>query len=309
MSTEPLVSAVIPVLNGEHHIEALHELRSRPDVPEYRGHVSGNASTDRTAETARSFDDPRVRILLEPAEQLSLHASWARALAAAKGDLVKIVCHDDLLLPDCLAVQTELLLRHPTAVVASGQRRIIDDEGDVLIKARGLGHLTKPGGTQVMDGGAPARACTRAGATLPGEPVSMPIRRSVLPEPLFDPCWHYTTDIDFYMRSLQRRDAVLNRRVLCCFRVSPHQLSAALATGQARELRAFFSELERLYPDQVSDPDVRLGTTRARLSARARRVPYEQMRMRATIARWRDPEGPRTEPVALSISNVSSEHR
>jgi len=252
--------------------------------------VSDNASTDGTAGTVRSFEDSRVRILPNPAEQLSLPANWARGIAAAKGELVKIVCHDDLLFPDCLAVQTELLLRYPTAVLAGARRRIIDDQDDVLIKARGLGHLTKPGGMQVVDGGALARACTRAGANLLGEPASVLIRRSALPEPLFDARWLYAIDFDFYLRCLQRSDAVLDSRVLCSFRVSPHQLSAALATGQARELKALFSDLARRYPEHVSDPDVRLGTTRARLLATARRVLYGYMRTRAIIARWRSPE-------------------
>ncbi len=252
--------------------------------------VSDNASTDGTAGIARSFDDPRVRILPNPAEQLSLPANWERGIAAVKGELVKIVCHDDLLFPDCLAVQTDLLLRYPTAVVAGGRRQIIDDQDDVLIKARGLGHLTKPGGTQVVDGGALARACTRAGANLLGEPASVLIRRSVLPEPLFDPRWLYAIDFGLYMRCLRRSDAVLDSRVLCSFRVSPHQLSAALAAGQARELKAFFSDLGRRYPEHISAPDVRLGATRAWLLARARRFLYRYMRIRALMARVRSPE-------------------
>ncbi len=255
--------------------------------------ISDAASTDGSAEIVRSFDDPRINLLAHPADHLTLHDNWSRGLAAAKGDLVKIVCQDDLLLPDCLAVQTELLSQHPNAVIAGGRRRIIDDRDDVLIKARGMGHLTKPGGTQVIEGGALARACTRAGANLLGEPASVLIRRCTLPEPLFDPRWHYAIDIDFYLRCLDRQDAVLDSRVICCFRVSHRQLSADLGSVQARELHAFFSDLERRYPEQVTAPDVRLGTRRALLLSVARRMIYREMQIRSAVARWRHPEGSR----------------
>jgi hypothetical protein len=140
-------------------------------------------------------------------------------------------------------------------------------------------------GTQLTDGGALAHACTRAGANLLGEPVNVLLRRSALPQPLFDPRWVYTIDIEFYLRCLQDNPAVVDERVLCCFRVSPQQLSAVLAKGQAKELRAFFLELARRYPDDVSDTDVRLGVARSQLLAQARRILYFQMRARQLVAR------------------------
>jgi glycosyltransferase involved in cell wall biosynthesis len=309
LSTEPLVSIVIPVLNGERHIEECMASVLGQTYQNIEVVVSENSSIDRTDAIIRSFNDPRVRILAKPAEQLDLHANWARGLAAAKGEFVKIVCHDDLLLPDCLAVQTELLLMHPASVMAGGRRRIIDDQGSVLIKARGLGRLTKPGGTRVVDGGTLAHACTRAGANLLGEPANMLIRRSALPEPLFDPRWHYTIDVEFYMRCLQHNDAVLDNRILCCFRVSHHQWSAALATDQARELRAFFLELERRYPNQVSSADVQLGTARAWFLAQARKALYQQMRLRTIITPKRRLQESSTEHALLGISDVSPEHK
>lgn len=288
VNTEPLVSVVIPVLNGENHLEACLTSILEQSYGNIEVVISDNASTDNTAKIIRSFDDSRVHVLPKPAEQLSLHDNWTRALAGAKGELVKIVCHDDLLLPESLEVQTELLLQHPSAVLAGGRRRIIDDNDDVLIKARGLGGLAKP--TKLLDGGSVAHACTRAGANLLGEPASVLIRRSALPDLSFDPRWHYAIDVDFYMRCLQRQDAILDSRVVCCFRVSHRQWSANLRRGQARELRAFFSDLARRYPEQVSTFDVRLGIRRAGILALARRGLYRQMRMRSAVARRRDPK-------------------
>jgi glycosyltransferase involved in cell wall biosynthesis len=290
LTAEPLVSVVIPVFNGDRHLgecltSVLGQTYERIEVV-----ISDQASKDRSVEIVESFADPRIRLLPKPSEPLDLHANWARGLDASTGELVKIVCQDDLLLPDCLSVQVELLGKHPTAVLACGRRRMIDDDDKVLIKARGLGRWAKMG-TQVTDGPTLAQACTRAGANLLGEPVNVLLRRSVLPQPLFDRRWTYSIDIEFYLRCIQDREAVVDSRTLCCFRVSPHQLSAVLAKGQARELRAFFSELARRYPEDVSAADVQLGAVRSQLLALARRMLYWQMRMQATATRLRNPNG------------------
>jgi glycosyltransferase involved in cell wall biosynthesis len=292
MSADPLVSLVIPVLNGERHLEACLTSIVGQTYEHIEVVVADQASTDRSVEIVRSFDDPRIRILPESTEPLGLHANWARAVDASRGELVKIVCQDDVLLSECVSIQVDLMKKHPAAVLVCGRRRIIDDHDKVLIGARGLGRFAK-GGTQLASGGALARACARAGSNVLGEPVNVLFRKSALPDKLFDPRWVYAIDIEFYLRCLQDRPAVVDSRVVCCFRVSPNQLSAALAKGQAKELRALFTEMARRYPEHVSNADVRLGAARAQLLAQARRVLYWQMRTRAAIAgeRGRDDVG------------------
>lgn len=283
MSTESLVSVVIPVFNGERHLDACLRSVVEQTYPRIEIVISDQASTDRSVEVIRSFTDSRIRLLPKPTERLDLHGNWTRVVEAATGSLVKLVCQDDLLSPDCLSVQAQLLSEHPTAVLACGRRRIINEKDEVLIKSRGLGHLATAG-TQLIDGRQVARACVRAGANLLGEPVNVLIRRSALPQPLFDPRWVYAIDIDFYLRCLQGERAVVDDRTLCSFRVSPRQLSAVLARRQAKELRAFLSEQAVHYPANVSSADVRLGQVRAHVLAQARRVLYWQMRTRDSFA-------------------------
>ena len=284
VSAEPLVSVVIPVLNGERHLEACLNSVVGQTYRNIEIVVADQTSMDRSVEIVRSFGDTRIRLLPPHSEPLDLHANWARGISGSTGELVKLVCQDDLLLPECLSVQVDLLGQHPRAVLVCGRRRIINDDNKVLIKARGLGNLVKSG-TRVTDGRELARACTWAGANLLGEPVNVLIRRSALPRPLFDPRWVYTIDIEFYLRCLEDKEAVVDGRALCSFRVSPTQLSAVLAKGQAKELRALFTQLARRYPDHVSAVDVRLGIVRAQLLAQARRTLYWQMRTRSLLTR------------------------
>jgi glycosyltransferase involved in cell wall biosynthesis len=303
LSPDPVVSVVIPILNGDRHLEACMSSVLGQSYENIEVVVADQASSDRSLEIVGSFVDRRVRVLPRPTGQLSLHGNWARGLAAATGELVKIVCQDDMLEPDCLAIQVELLKQNPTAVLACGRRRIIDDQGKALIKARGLGNLLQGASTRVVSGGEIAHACTRAGANLLGEPANVLIRQSALPAPLFDPDWHYTIDVEFYMRCLRSDDAVVDNRVLCSFRVSPQQLSALLAKGQARELRRFLAELECRYPTEVSRNDVRLGAARSQLLARARRVLYLEMRVAAAISVRRVPASGQTARAQLAHSS------
>jgi glycosyltransferase involved in cell wall biosynthesis len=274
------------VLNGEQHIRACIESILNQSYDNFEIVVSIDVSQDLSTEIVRSFTDPRIHLLPELTERLSLHANWARALAGARGDMIKIVCQDDLIFPDCLSVQTELLQRYPEAIIASGRRCIINDRGKVLIRARGLEGLTGLSGTKKVSASEVARACIRAGTNLLGEPASVLIRRSALPNPPFNARWRYTIDIEFYMRCLKNGDAIADDRVLCYFRASHKQLSATMVNDQLGELRAFFTEMMLQYPEVVTTADVRRGAIRAQLLTIARRVLYAQMRLGAAYISW-----------------------
>jgi glycosyltransferase involved in cell wall biosynthesis len=59
---EPLVSVIIPVLNGERHIAACLESVIHQSYENIEIVVANNSSTDHTVEIVRGFEDPRLRI-------------------------------------------------------------------------------------------------------------------------------------------------------------------------------------------------------------------------------------------------------
>lgn len=73
--------------------------------------VSDSGSSDASLEIARSFGDPRVRVVEKP----GANASSARnaALAAARGDYIQYLDADDLLGAGKIRLQLEVLSRHP----------------------------------------------------------------------------------------------------------------------------------------------------------------------------------------------------
>ncbi|MGQ4617268.1 glycosyltransferase [Nocardia sp. R7R-8] len=98
--------------------------------------VLDNASTDETGAIAASFDDPRVRIERNDAT-LPIGDNWNRAIGLSTGDLVKVVCADDLLLPGSLAAQLEVM-RDPAFALSSSRFQVIDERGALVETGLGL---------------------------------------------------------------------------------------------------------------------------------------------------------------------------
>jgi glycosyltransferase involved in cell wall biosynthesis len=275
-----LVSVVIPVRDGEPYLADCLDSVLAQSYPNLEVVISESGSTDATAEILASYRDERLSVLASPPQALSVHENWSRAMTSAHGEFVKLVCQDDLLLPDCLAAQTRLFAEHPDAVLVCGRRRIIDDRGHTVIAARGLSGLVRHDETALRPAGRVAAACVRAGTNLLGEPAGVLLRRAALPEPLFDRRWTYTLDLALYMGCLAHGPAVVEGTVRSCFRVSPRQLSAVLARRQATELAEYLAVLCRAYPNETSRFDLALGVARATLLARARGLLYSALRFR-----------------------------
>lgn len=264
----------VPVYNGAAHLGACLESVLRQSYPALEIVVADGGSSDASASIVAAIDDPRVRCLEPAAQPLGLHANWERALRACRGDYVKLLCQDDLITPDCVEVQAGLLSDHPRAALVANRRVVIDDDGRVLLRTSGISTLTAGSPSRELSAAEAFRSCVRSGTNLFGEPASVMFRRAALPEPLLDRRWTYAVDLDLYLRTASGGRAVVDDRLLAAFRVSQRQLSAALAARQAREMRAFFSEVRRLHPAAVGAGDQLRGRVGATARAFARRAVY-----------------------------------
>ena len=103
-------------------------------------------------------------------------ANWNAVTAAASGEYLKLVCSDDLLYPRRAGrAGRRAWTPHPGAVLAAAKRDIVDANGEVLIKARGLQGIDGPiRGTEAI------RRTVRAGTNVFGEPACVLMRRAVL---------------------------------------------------------------------------------------------------------------------------------
>lgn len=129
------VSVCVPAYNAARTLEGT--LSSVLDQ-DFDGEVLvlDNASDDATGDIARSFADPRIRLLTNPVV-LSIDDNWNKVVRSARFDLVKVVCADDVLRPGSVRTQTAIMA-DPQIRVCSSRFDVIDEHGALLETALGI---------------------------------------------------------------------------------------------------------------------------------------------------------------------------
>jgi len=125
MTTEPLVSVITPVYNGEKYLADCIESVLAQTHQNFEYIIVNNCSTDRTLEIAKEYaiKDPRIRIHSNSAliDVIANH-NLAFRLIAPTSKYCKIVSADDLIFPECLMRMLEVAEANPTVgIVGSYQ--------------------------------------------------------------------------------------------------------------------------------------------------------------------------------------------
>ena len=98
----PRVSVVVPSYNNASFIEATMDSILAQTFEDFELVVADHSSADGTWERLQRYrTDPRVR-LLRTETGGGAPRNWERVTAAARGELLKLVCGDDIIYPDCL---------------------------------------------------------------------------------------------------------------------------------------------------------------------------------------------------------------
>lgn len=266
----PRVSVVVPAFNNGAHLEATLDSILSQTFTDFELIISDHSSTDDTwARAQPAAADPRVRLTSIPPGGGAV-ANWNAVTGEARGELLKLVCGDDLLYPTSLAEQVAAFDTYPEAVLVASQRDIVDETGVPVVRGRGLQHL---GG--LVAGRDAIRQTVRAGTNVFGEPACVLLKRQVLLDSGgWDARSPYLIDQATCSRVLGHGPMVAVRRPLAGFRISARQWSVSLSREQAEHARAFHHRIQREHPGLLSNWDVRLGDARATLMAVVRRLTY-----------------------------------
>jgi glycosyltransferase involved in cell wall biosynthesis len=124
----PRVTVLLPVWNGEPHLGPAIASVVAQTMPDFELLIVDDGSTDRSREVARSYRDPRVRVL-ENGRNLGLAATLNRGLREARGSLIARQDADDLSAPDRLALQCEAMDRRRDLALLGTQAQVIDVGG------------------------------------------------------------------------------------------------------------------------------------------------------------------------------------
>lgn len=129
MSNLPLVTWLMPTLNGMPYVrETLASIAGQT----YRDHrilAWDNGSTDGTLEELRRWIPAHLPGRIATGTPLGIGASRAALIRMAETELCAVMDHDDIALRQRLELQVPFLLEHPEVVAVGGQADIIDENG------------------------------------------------------------------------------------------------------------------------------------------------------------------------------------
>ena len=255
----PKVSLCIPAYQAAEYLQATIDSVLSQNYTDMEIVIVDNNSSDGTRAIVEAIDDDRVRVIHNPAT-LSMADNFNLAVRLCRGEYVKVLCSDDTLEPDCIAAQSAVLENHPDVALVASQTDFIDDDGVLLLRARGLrGIVGRHSGQRVV------RQIVRSGRNPIGAPVAAMFRRSD-----FDRCGGFdgdllfVMDMDLWIRLLENGDFVGMPRAMGAFRVRTD--SSTALTAASSQLAQQLEFVRRLNDDttwDVSALDRTMGRVRA----------------------------------------------
>ncbi len=255
MGSEPLISVCIPAYNNEAFIAATLESVLGQTHRHFEIIVIDDRSTDGTVSAIKRFSDPRIRLVQNEAN-LGMGGNWNKAVSCATGAYIKLLCADDLVYPNCLRRQVEVLEdpSHSGAVLAVCNTDLINANSQVIYRRR---VRCRPG---LVNGRELIRRSVRWGTNLVGEPAAGLFRREVLSRAgLFDPGNPYLIDLAFWAALLRHGDAFVDTRRLAAFRISAGAVSTKVGRQQAASFRRFIRDMRADPFHRASLADAMLG--------------------------------------------------
>lgn len=139
----PTVSVLLAVYNAEKYVEEAVRSVLAQTFRDFEVVIVDDGSSDGSLAILRHLaaEDARIRLVSRPNKGLSVTA--AEMVGLARGRYLALMDHDDILLPDAIAVSLAYLETHPQCVAVGALSDFIDGEGRVTKKKRDLEILTR----------------------------------------------------------------------------------------------------------------------------------------------------------------------
>ena len=95
--------------------------------------IIDDGSTDDSLEFIKSYDDPRIRLIVNE-ENIGLTKSLNKGLEAAQGEYIARMDSDDICYPERFEKQIEYMKEHPDTIVCGTWADVIDENGNVQVE-------------------------------------------------------------------------------------------------------------------------------------------------------------------------------
>ncbi|PZR59043.1 MAG: hypothetical protein DLM50_02070 [Candidatus Meridianibacter frigidus] len=209
-----LISVCIPSFNHGRFVGRSIESALAQTETDIEVLLIDDGSTDETLEVARQYHDPRFRISINPS-RLGLGANFNRALDAAHGEYLKILCDDDLLYPGALKTLRDGLEANPSASFATSAWHVIDESARVLETKRLVPSTRETYRSVSLKEVARSSWLFR---NVIGGPSSVLFRKALMREVHFRPAFKQMLDFECWLQLLRRGPLLYSPMVLSAYR-------------------------------------------------------------------------------------------
>ena len=235
----PAISVCIPTYNGAKYIAQTIESILNQTFTDFEIIVSDDGSSDKTLEIVGSFNDPRI-VRIDRLSKVGAEANWNNAVANASASLVKLVCQDDLLYPQCLEVEVQTMSKSENQDVSFcfHLRDFVTPNSRKLRSHRvGYSNLQKYSKTEIL------KKVVRSGGNPIGEPMAVTMRKlSLNSAGKFR--GDYVIDLDMWSKLSDQGSALFIEQHLSAFRISKTSWTSSLKKSQLSSVRTLSKKLQ-----------------------------------------------------------------
>ena len=129
---DPLVTVAMSVYNAATTVELAIRSIQYQSLEDWELIVIDDGSVDQTREIIAQVQDPRIRLIQEPYENLGLAARLNQCVRLARGRYVARMDGDDVAYPQRLARQVQYLEQHPEIDLLGSGAVVFKGEGEVV---------------------------------------------------------------------------------------------------------------------------------------------------------------------------------
>lgn len=144
MSSDPLVTVIIPFYNGEAFLKSAIDSVLNQTFTNLELLLVNDGSTDASVSIVQAYTDPRLRVLHNEGNRGVIY-SRNRGIAEARANVVALLDADDIAVPNRVEVQYGHLENNPQVMMLGGNAEVVDAIGS----ATGEYYRMPAGGLQV----------------------------------------------------------------------------------------------------------------------------------------------------------------
>lgn len=128
----PTVSVIIPSYNHEVYIKECIQSVLNQTFQDFEIIITDDASSDRTVEMIKEFDDERIK-LFEYAENKGASVAANHCIKHSSGKYIAMLSSDDAWHPEKLEIQVMYLEQHPEIGAVFGKVEWVDETGQIIL--------------------------------------------------------------------------------------------------------------------------------------------------------------------------------